>query len=86
MKRFKLTYNGVVSIFNARPNGDRGMVLQGDNTIASWWVHYTALQGVKNTLRVYRLVECHESDGATIYHFYSRVRVERGHAVHVEEI
>lgn len=86
MKRFKLTYNGVVSIFNARRNGGEGKVLHEGNKVASWWVYYTALRGAANTLRVYELVEIHESDGTVKYGFRARVPVERGHAVHVKEL
>ena len=83
-KRFRLTYNGVVSEFNATPNGQGGIMVGKDYVSKS--ISYAVRPSKTNTIGVTRLIVTKESDGTTRYSFNATTKVKRGLEVKVEEI
>ena len=83
-KRFKLTYNGVVSEFNATPNGSGGIMT--NNTYTSKFYTYAVRPSKTNTIGVTRLIVTKESDGTTRYSFNATTKVKRGLEPMVQEI
>ena len=83
-KRFRLTYNGVVSEFNASPNGSGGIMT--NNTYTSKFYTYAVRPSKANTIGVSTLYEIIAEDGTKTYSFNAKTRVRRGLEVKVEEI
>ena len=83
-KRFRLTYNGVVSEFNATPNGQGGIMVGKDYVSKS--ISYAVRPSKTNTIGVTRLIVTKESDGTTRYSCNATTKVKRGLEPMVQEI
>lgn len=79
MKRFRLIYNGITSVFNAYKCG-------GGRAYGAKWVDYNVRPSKGNTMGISHLCEMVDADGSVSYHFNCRTIVPRGLEVFCEEV